>query len=140
MSKHRIPCAVDRARREEFDYRRAEKFGAVLRELRRQCGVTQRQLAARAGVDFTYISKLENGAMLPPSSTTIEAFAKGLSSDRRPLIPLLLAAGKLPSNFDEALSEAPAVHKWLCHLANLSQERRARLNEKFAGLLKEVES
>jgi DNA-binding XRE family transcriptional regulator len=36
-------------------------LGRALRDLRRQTGMTQKQLAARAGADDTYISQVETG-------------------------------------------------------------------------------
>jgi transcriptional regulator with XRE-family HTH domain len=36
-------------------------LGAALRELRRRAGLTQKQFAALAGADATYLSQLENG-------------------------------------------------------------------------------
>jgi transcriptional regulator with XRE-family HTH domain len=40
-------------------------FGERLRQLRRERQMNQRALAERAGIDFTYLSKLENGRMAP---------------------------------------------------------------------------
>jgi len=37
------------------------KFGERLRELRKEQKISQRELATRVGVDFTYLSKIENG-------------------------------------------------------------------------------
>ncbi len=39
--------------------------GALVREARKKLGLTQRQLADRLGVDYTYISKIENGRNAP---------------------------------------------------------------------------
>ena len=37
-----------------------QTFGQYLREQRRRAGMSQRELASRVSVDFSYISKLEN--------------------------------------------------------------------------------
>ena len=42
-------------------------FGQALKEIRRGKDVTQRELATAVGVDFSYISKIENDRM-PPAS------------------------------------------------------------------------
>lgn len=69
-------------------------FGAHIRELRHGQGLTQRQVATAAGVDFSYVSKLENGR-LPhtPSAKTIGALADALDANE---LELLQLAGKLP--------------------------------------------
>ena len=43
----------------------AEKFGAVVRALREERGLTQDQLAERAGVSATYIGFVERGDNVP---------------------------------------------------------------------------
>jgi transcriptional regulator with XRE-family HTH domain len=43
----------------------AEKFGAVVRALREKRGLTQDQLAERAGVSATYIGFVERGDNVP---------------------------------------------------------------------------
>lgn len=70
-------------------------FGQRLRELRKAKGMTQRELAQRAGIDFTYLSKLETGAMPPPSEKTILSLAEVLDADADELFS---AAGKVPSS------------------------------------------
>jgi transcriptional regulator with XRE-family HTH domain len=35
-------------------------FGGRLREMRKEKGLTLREVAERAGIDFTYLSKMEN--------------------------------------------------------------------------------
>jgi transcriptional regulator with XRE-family HTH domain len=43
----------------------AEKFGAIVRALREEQGLTQDQLAERAGVSATYIGFIERGDNVP---------------------------------------------------------------------------
>jgi len=43
----------------------AEKFGAIVRALREERGLTQDQLAERAGVSGTYIGFIERGDNVP---------------------------------------------------------------------------
>lgn len=43
-----------------------QEFGARLRELRKQASLSQRELADKVGVNFTYLSKIESGVMPPP--------------------------------------------------------------------------
>ena len=60
----------------------AKTFGHNLRELRRSKDVSQRELAEKVGVDFSYISKLENDRLPPPAADTIVKIAKSLASHR----------------------------------------------------------
>jgi transcriptional regulator with XRE-family HTH domain len=48
------------------------QFGDALREKRRVAGVSQRELADRVNVDFSYISKVETGRLPPPSADKIQ--------------------------------------------------------------------
>ncbi len=68
-------------------------FGERLRELRNHKGLTQEQLADRVGVSFTYVSKLETGALPPPREKTIVALATALDGE---LDELFALAGKIP--------------------------------------------
>ena len=45
-------------------------FGQRLRELRKAKGLNQKELAEKVGIDFTYLSKLENDRMSPPERKT----------------------------------------------------------------------
>lgn len=42
-----------------------QAFAVVLRDLRRELGLSQEQLALRAGVDRTFVGKLESGRHQP---------------------------------------------------------------------------
>ncbi len=75
-------------------------FGKRLRELRRDQGLSQRGLADRAGIDFTYLSKIENGRMEPPSEEVIRRVAEELGADADELIVL---ADKFPSDLAQQL-------------------------------------
>jgi transcriptional regulator with XRE-family HTH domain len=69
-------------------------FGAKLRELRQEKGLTLRSLAEAAGVDFTYLSKIENDRVEHlPSVDTIRDLAQALEGDAMELLQL---ANKLP--------------------------------------------
>jgi PAS domain S-box-containing protein len=76
-------------------------FGQRLRELRKAKGLTQRELADKVGVSFTYLSKIENGAMSPPRGKTITALADALDMDADELFGL---AKKVPSQFLEHIN------------------------------------
>ena len=85
-------------------------FGQTLKEIRRSKGVTQRQLAAGVGVDFSYISKVENDRMPPPAADTIVKICEKLGV---PPDELLAMTGKMPTPVKEAISENPAAQQFL---------------------------
>ena len=54
-------------------------FPERLRTLRKQAQLSQRDLAERVGVDFTYLSKIENRRADPPSEAVLRSIAKELA-------------------------------------------------------------
>lgn len=82
------------------------EFGDRLRKLRKQAGFSQRELADYVGVDFTYLSKIENGALPPPSEKVILRLAKVLNVDVDELMTL---AAKIPSDIVQILKNREAI-------------------------------
>jgi len=80
------------------------EFGRRLRDLRKQKHVSQRDLAAQVGIDFTYLSKIEVGRSAPPSEEVIRHIAQVLDADEDELINL---AGKVPKDLKAVLEESP---------------------------------
>jgi transcriptional regulator with XRE-family HTH domain len=76
-------------------------LGQMVRDGRKAMGYTQRELAERVEVNFTYVSKIENGRMdFPPSDALIANLAWVLRLDRD---SLFVAAGKCPPDLLERL-------------------------------------
>ena len=50
----------------------AEAFGHVLKRTRKECGLSQEQLALQSGLDRTFISLLERGKRQPSLTSIIE--------------------------------------------------------------------
>jgi len=70
-------------------------LGEKIRELRKRKNLTQQQLAEMAGIDDTYLSKIENDRLeYTPSIQTILDLAKALEVDE---LELLTLAQKVPS-------------------------------------------
>ena len=85
-------------------------FGRILRESRRAAGITQRELAERAGVDFSYVSKLENDRLPAPAADTVVKFCEiiGVPADQ------FLALGrKIPSDVQESISSSRGAQEFL---------------------------
>jgi len=88
-------------------------FGQRLRELRKARNLTQRELAERVatrlkeedrrGFDFTYLSKIENDRMPPPSKPAILQLAVELDADSDELLYL---AGRVPTDIEQTLTES----------------------------------
>ena len=81
-------------------------FGERLRQLRKEKHLTLRGLAAAAGVDFTYLSKIENGKVgYSPGADTIRALAAALEADP---LDLLQLADKVPPELQGLSEDAKA--------------------------------
>ena len=64
-------------------------FGQTIRALRQRRQLTQRELAKRVGVNFTYLSKIENDKVeRPPSVKLTRDLAWELEADPRELVEL----------------------------------------------------
>ncbi len=87
----------------------AKTFGQTLRELRRSKSVSQRGLAEKVSVDFSYISKIENDRLPPPAADTIVKICKELGV---PPDELLASTGKMPTDVKEMLSSSTAALKF----------------------------
>lgn len=97
------------------------KFGDRLRELRKEKNLSQRELADKVHINFTYLSKLENNKMPPPSQKTIVELAKALYANEEELI---LLAKKVPNSFKSMITEKAHVPEFLrtARNHNLSEE------------------
>jgi len=87
---------------------KARNFGAKLRQLRSQAGMTQRELADRVNIDFSYLSKIESGVVPPPSEKVISQLAEALNADKDELIIL---AGKIPPDIAQILKDRGTLQR-----------------------------
>src|SRR5918995_5080792 len=104
-------------------------FGRALREARRSEGMSQRDLAGTVGVDFSYISKVENGRLPPPAADTIVRICEALrvSSDQ-----LLAATGKMPTEIQKMLGGSPSALRFIreaYHMALTDDEWTAMVGQ-----------
>lgn len=82
------------------------EFGQRVRKLRKERGLTLRGLAEVVGVDFTYLSKIENGkAGYMPGADTIRSLAEELETDP---LELLQLADKVPPEMKGIASDVNA--------------------------------
>lgn len=86
-------------------------FGAYLRERRELLRATDRrysvrQVAARAGIQPSYLSKIERGEQPPPSEASIRSLAEELNEDPDVLLAL---AGKVSAELQAIVRRRPRL-------------------------------
>lgn len=84
-----------------MDKEKSQSFGRHIWQARRKKGFSQRELAAKVRVDYTYLSKLENDH-IEPSEKVIRELALHLGVNAEELLYL---AGRMTQRDSEALEE-----------------------------------
>ena len=98
-------------------------FGQRIRELRKAKHLTLRDLAAKVGVGFTYISKIENHKLEEghgPSEKLIHKLAVELDADEE---ELLLLAEKVPEQIRKRVVERPDVFRVVAGMTDKEMDR-----------------
>lgn len=93
-------------------------FGEKIRELRKAKNLNQSELAAKVGIDFTYLSKIENDKISSsdfPSEETIKKLAKALKAD---VDELLLMAKKVPDSIRKRVLQRPDAFRKFASLSD----------------------
>lgn len=101
-----------------------ESFGTYIQRIRRARGWTQRKVATELGIDFTYLSKLENGRGEAPGDETIRKLAELLELDPETLLAL---AGKVPTELRQMAQADREFAVFLRRLPRMSSEERSEL-------------
>ena len=99
------------------------RFGERIRQLRRDRGTTQRDLAAKVNVEFSYISKIENGRLdfgSSPSESLIHRLAEALGADE---IELLLLAERVPEIVKRRILDRPEAFLRIAALDDRALDR-----------------
>ena len=109
-----------------------QRFGAALRERRQAAGLSQRDLAARTDLDFSYISKVENGRLPPPAADTIVAICRVLDIAPEDLLAL---TRKLPSAVHQTVSSSTAAQVFL-----REAQQMALTDQEWARMLQALRS
>jgi len=103
-------------------------LGERIRELRQAKQLTLRDLAAKVGVGFTYISKIENHKLEEghsPSEKLLHKLAAELDGDEE---ELLLLAEKVPEPIRKRVCERPEVFRVV---AGMNDKEMDMLLEQF---------
>ena len=110
-----------------------QSFGQALRDLRRAKGISQRGLAEKVGVDFSYISKIENDRLPPPAADTIVKMCEAIEAQPDALLAL---TGKIPSEVKETLGSSPAAMQFIrnAHSLHLTEQEWAELTRQLKHL------
>ncbi|QDU94099.1 helix-turn-helix domain-containing protein [Lignipirellula cremea] len=99
------------------------KFGERLRALRQGKNLSQRDLAVQVGVNFTYISKIENEKLdfaQFPGEELIRKLAKALEADED---ELLILAEKVPERIKKRVMERPDAFRKFAELDDKDIDR-----------------
>ncbi len=119
----------------------AVRFGQTLTRLRTAQRLSQNQLAQRAGLNHSYISRLESGGRGDPSRTVVEQFvgALGLDAAGRDADDLRMAAGFLPVDPSHLLTGETSLARLSALLDDqrLPDSSRATLRRILALLVEE---
>ncbi|MFA5577644.1 MAG: helix-turn-helix transcriptional regulator [Tissierellaceae bacterium] len=107
-----------------------KSFGESLRQLRKDKRITQRELASKIDVDFSYISKIETGALEPPSEEIIIKMSKILEVDEETMIML---AKKIPTSYKEIIVEDELAGLFLREVPRMSAEDREKVRKAILG-------
>src|SRR5437016_5210996 len=106
------------------------RFGERVRQLRQERKLTLRGLAAKIGVGFTYLSKVENEKLDfadYPSTPMICKLAKALEADED---ELLLLAERIPERIRKRVLERPDAFR---KLADVDDKTLNRLLSEIEG-------
>jgi HTH-type transcriptional regulator, competence development regulator len=102
--------------------------GQRIREIRKQRNLTQRELADRVGINFTYLSRVENDRLddeQTPREDTLQKIAQALDTDSD---ELLLLARRIPDAFRNRILAKPGIFRRILNLSDVA------LEEMLAGL------
>lgn len=110
-----------------------QSFGQLLKNIRRDRGISQRDLAEQVGIDFSYISKIENDRLPPPAAETTIRIAKilGVSEEI-----LLAGSNKISSDMSNAISSSQSAIKFMneVKLMGLSENEWDQLTQSLKKL------
>jgi transcriptional regulator with XRE-family HTH domain len=110
-----------------------QHFGVILRNWRKESGMGLRKLAAKAGMSFTYLAKIERGELAPPSEEKLIRLAEVLG---RPSDELLNSAKRLSADVIRIAQRHPSRY---AHLLRTTKKLSAEeLDGVIALVVKEV--
>lgn len=94
---------INRQNKQPDNQNESTSFGSRIRELRYQRGIGIKKLAPELGVDYSYLSRLENEKVLP-SAELIGRLSEYFDHNKD---ELMLLADKVPKDVMQILREHP---------------------------------
>jgi transcriptional regulator with XRE-family HTH domain len=111
-----------------------KSFGQTIREARKLKGYTQRSLAPELNVDYSYLSKLENGKAHFPSEELVRSLAQKLELNEEELVYL---SGRIPKQDKDLLCQVLAQHPQEA-IVFLKKLRRKGFQKRFIEMIREM--
>jgi transcriptional regulator with XRE-family HTH domain len=112
-------------------------IGDKVRATRKAAGISQEEVARRAGVSLNVINRLERGVILDPHYSTLRGIASALGVPVEDLVrePALAGKADAPETrpADEPLISRPEVREWL-------SEQGHETLEEFRSMVEELET
>lgn len=108
-------------------------IGQRIREIRKSRNLTQRELADRVGINFTYLSRVENDRLddeQTPREETLQRIASALQTDPD---ELLLLARRIPDAYRDRILSRPGVFRKLLNLSDSALEEIVQQIERTPG-------
>ncbi len=108
-------------------------IGQRIREIRKSRNLTQRELADRVGINFTYLSRVENDRLdeqQTPREETLQKIAKALNADPD---ELLLLARRIPDAYRDRILSRPGMFRKLLKLSDVALEEMVAQLERQPG-------
>src|SRR5690606_8343335 len=102
---------------EDRQYGTSGTFALALRQSRERKRLSQSRLAAAAGFDHSYVSRLESGTRTP-TRDAVSKLSEALMLDAIEADALLAAAGFMPDRIENLLAAEPVVGEVLGILQN----------------------
>ena len=100
-------------------------IGQKIRSLRKAQNMTQRDLAKQTGINFTYLSRIENDrldAEQTPREDTLRTIALALQAEDE-LDELLILAKRIPETIKQRILDRPALFRRMLSLSDDQLEK-----------------
>lgn len=113
-----------------------KQFGPMVKRLRLEKGLSQKDLAEAVGIDFGYLSNIERSKVNPPSGDVVLRIAKELGVDKD---ELLVLAHRVPSDIEPIITQGPYIPRVLRRAKGLSKQDWSKIDEFIQQLKKNEE-